>query len=236
MRIMGFDTSARAASVAVAQDGRLVAETYLDIGLTHSETVLPAADALMKTAGLTPADMDVFAVSCGPGSFTGLRIGMAAVKALAMACGKPCVPVSTLEALAWNAAAAAAPVCAAMDARCGQVYAAFFMSDGESVTRLSPDSALAAGDLSERLEKLAEDSGKRVFFVGDGAVLCYNLFGAELCRLAPADLRFGRAGSVCRAALAAVSEGKTVEAGALVPNYLRLPQAEREKLAREGKA
>lgn len=235
MRIIGFETTARAASVAVWQDDRPVAETYLDIGLTHSETVLPAADALLKTAGLTVSDMDVFAVACGPGSFTGLRIGMAAVKAMAYAAGKPCAPVSTLEALAWNAAATDGPVCAVMDARCGQVYTALFVSDGQSIVRTGEDRAVSAETLRFDIEKSAAETGKKVFLVGDGALLCYNLFGDELCRLAPAEIRLGHAAGVCRAALPLLQAGGLVTAGELRPNYLRLPQAEREKLAREGK-
>ena len=125
MRILGFDTSAKAASVALSENGKLISEFYLDSGFTHSETVLPMAKAVLDAARITPADVDLFAVNCGPGSFTGLRIGIAAVKALGMSLNKPCAAVSTLEALAYNMQSTGGIICAAMDARCNQVYTAF---------------------------------------------------------------------------------------------------------------
>ena len=235
MRILAFDTSAKAASVALSEDGKLISEFYLDSGFTHSETVLPMAKAVLDAARITPADIDLFAVNCGPGSFTGLRIGIAAVKALAMSLEKPCAAISTLEALAYNLRACKGVICAAMDARCSQVYTAFFESDGINVTRLCEDRAVSTDVLFEDIKKITEEKGEKVQFVGDGAALCQKKFGEEFVKLAPSQLVLGHASGTCIAAEKLFSEGKTVSASELVPNYLRLAQAEREKLQKEGK-
>ena len=235
MRILGFDTSAKAASVALSEDGKLISEFYLDSGFTHSETVLPMAKAVLDAARITPADVDIFAVNCGPGSFTGLRIGIAAVKALAMSLNKPCAAVSTLEALAYNMQSTGGVICAAMDARCNQVYTAFFESDGINVTRLCEDRAISTDELFEDIKKLVEEKGEKVWVVGDGANLCMKKFGEEFVKIAPPQLVLGHASGTCIAAKRLFEEEKTVSAEALVPNYLRLAQAEREKLQKEGK-
>lgn len=235
MRILAFDTSAKAASVALSQDGKLISEFYLDSGFTHSETVLPMAKAVLDAARITPSDIDLFAVNCGPGSFTGLRIGIAAVKALGMSLDKPCAAVSTLESLAYNMQSSKGIICAAMDARCSQVYTAFFESDGINVTRLCEDRAVSTDLLFEDIKKLFEERGEKVWLVGDGAALCQKKFGEELVKTAPAQLVLGHASGTCVAAEKLYAEGKTVSAAELVPNYLRLAQAEREKLQKEGK-
>lgn len=235
MRILGFDTSAKTASVALFEDGRLAAETYLDTGFTHSETVLPMAKALLESARLKPSDIDVFAVNAGPGSFTGLRIGIAAVKALAMSLNKKCAAVSTLEALALCLNGAEGTLCPVMDARCDQVYTAFFESDGEKPLRKCPDRAVSLEELFEDIKKINAETGKKVWLVGDGAELCQRKFGDEFITLAPKQLRLGRAFGTCLAAEIKIEKGETLSAGEVVPNYLRLAQAEREKLQREGK-
>ena len=235
MRILGFDTSAKAASVALSEDGKLISEFYLDSGFTHSETVLPMAKAVLDAARITPADVDVFAVNCGPGSFTGLRIGIAAVKALGMSLGKPCAAVSTLEALAYNMQSTGGVICAAMDARCNQVYTAFFESDGINVTRICEDRAVSTDELFEDIKKLVEEKKEKVWLVGDGANLCLKKFGEEFVKIAPPQLVLGHASGTGIAAKRLFEEEKTVSAAELVPNYLRLAQAEREKLQKEGK-
>ena len=235
MRILGFDTSAKAASVALSENGKLISEFYLDSGFTHSETVLPMAKAVLDAAKITPADIDLFAVNCGPGSFTGLLIGIAAAKALGMRLQKPCAAVSTLEALAYNMQSSAGIICAAMDARCSQVYTAFFESDGENMTRLCEDRAVSTDVLFEDIKKYVSETGEKVWLVGDGAALCHKKFGEEFVKTAPPQLVFGHASGTCIAAQKLFENGKTVSAGELVPNYLRLAQAEREKLQKEGK-
>ncbi len=235
MRILGFDTSAKAASVALSENGKLISEFYLDSGFTHSETVLPMAKAVLDAARITPADVDLFAVNCGPGSFTGLRIGLAAVKALGMSLEKPCAAVSTLEALAYNMQSAGGVICAAMDARCNQVYTAFFESDGTEIIRLCEDRAVSTDVLFEDIKKLYSEKGEKITLVGDGAALCLKKFGDEFVKIAPPQLVLGHASGTCIAAKRLFEKGETVSAGELVPNYLRLAQAEREKLQKEGK-
>lgn len=235
MRILGFDTSAKAASVALSENGKLISEFYLDSGFTHSETVLPMAKAVLDAARITPSDVDLFAVNCGPGSFTGLRIGIAAVKALGMSLEKPCAAVSTLEALAYNMQSTGGIICAAMDARCNQVYTAFFESDGINIIRLCEDRAVSTDVLFEDIKKLSAEKGERIWLVGDGANLCYKKFGEEFVKTAPPQLLLGHASGTCIAAKRLYENGETVTSAELVPNYLRLAQAEREKLQKEGK-
>ena len=194
------------------------------------------SQGLLDTCGVPAGAVDFFAVTHGPGSFTGLRIAMAAVKGLAMAAEKPCVGVSTLEALARNLAGFAGSAAAVMDARCGQVYAGLFSLEEGEVRRLAEDTALSILELGKLLPGLK----KPVFLVGDGAELCYNKLmetksTGDRLRLAPPHLRYQRAAAVGAAALAAWIRGEALDAGELVPAYLRLPQAERELLARKGK-
>ncbi len=235
MRILGFDTSAKAASVALTENGKLISEFYLDSGFTHSETVLPMAKAVLDAARITPGDVDLFAVNCGPGSFTGLRISISAVKALALSLNKPCAAVSTLEALAYNLQSTKGIICAAMDARCNQVYTAFFESDGETVTRICEDRAITTDVLYEDIKKIYSEKGEKITLVGDGAALCLKKFGEEFVKIAPPQLVLGHASGTCIAANLLFEKEETVTAAELVPNYLRLAQAEREKLQKEGK-
>ncbi|MEF9852640.1 MAG: tRNA (adenosine(37)-N6)-threonylcarbamoyltransferase complex dimerization subunit type 1 TsaB [Hydrogenoanaerobacterium sp.] len=230
MKILGLECSAQAASAAVYEDGRLLCESYVDVKLTHSETLLPMLEAMLKAAALKISDIDCLAVTVGPGSFTGLRIGISAVKGIAFALDIPCIGVSTPEAMAYNLMGQSCTACCVMDARCKQVYAAVFDIEGENVTRILPDEAVAIDVLGENLLKM--NCKKPLVLVGDGAVLCYNSFG-EKCSaaLAPPHLRFQRASGVC--ALAAQCTENAVTADELAPAYLRLPQAERELLKKE---
>ena len=225
MNILAVDTAGKTAGVALLQDDRLLYEVYLDGGMTHSETLMPMIDTCLKMCGLTCADIDLYAVNAGPGSFTGLRIGLAAVKGLAFPHDTPCAAVSTLEALAYSAAVEGTLLCA-LDARRGEVYwAGFFAADG-AVERLCPDESAPAASLRGFVESAREP----VWLLGDGAQLVDEaLNGTGKTRLYPEAYRLGRAGGVCRAALAA---GETVPAAQLIPDYHRLSQAERERAAR----
>ena len=153
MQIFSMDTSSAAASCALLEDDRPIAQFYTDARLTHSQTIMPMAQALLECSHKSVQDIDLFAVSVGPGSFTGLRIGVAAVKGMAQVLQKPCVPVSALEGLAFNLYDRAGILCAALDARCGQVYAACFDADNQ-MARLTDDSALMAEELCEQLSQL----------------------------------------------------------------------------------
>lgn len=230
MKILALESSALACSACLTEDDFLVAESYENSGMTHSVILLPMAEELLGRVGVTLQDVDVIAVAAGPGSFTGLRIGVSAAKGLGWALDKPCAKVSTLEAMAWNVCALGGELCPVMDARRSQVYNALFTSNGQRPIRQTPDRAISLEELSEELK----NRGKEHILVGDGAELCYNtLLGAGLSlRLAPPNLRWQRAWGVARAALEQARAGELIPAGALTPDYHRLSQAERERLAK----
>ena len=171
MNILAVDTAGKTAGVALLQDDRLLYEVYLDAGMTHSETLIPMIDTCLKICGMTCADIDLYGVNAGPGSFTGLRIGLAAVKGLAFPRETLCAPVSTLEALAAAHTGEGTVLCA-LDARRAQVYSAAF--DLATHQRLLEDDARAVADLAQ----FVENCKKPLFFVGDGASLCYNKYGS----------------------------------------------------------
>ena len=229
MLILALESSAKAASAALARDGALLELAFRNDGLTHSRTLLPMAEAVLERAGVTLHDIDAVAVARGPGSFTGIRIGVSTAKGLCWGADKPAIGVSTLEAMAWNAVGAAPPdsiVCCAMDARRSQVYNALFSVNDGAPGRLTPDRAIGLPALAEELKA----TEKTIFVLGDGGELCYNYLIEQAlpALLAPEDVRLQHAWGVCRAA-----EGKTPEsAAALLPAYLRLSQAERERLER----
>lgn len=226
MNLLAVDTAGKTAGVAVFQDGRLLYECCLNAGLTHSETLLPLVDTALRLTGLTPADIDLYGVNAGPGSFTGLRIGLAAVKGLAFARSTPCAPVSTLEALAACHVGEGTVLCA-LDARRAQVYWAAF--DLATHARLTEDAAAAVDSLAE----LVKSCKKPLFFVGDGAALCYNKYGREPGVIeAPAPLRGPRAAGVGLVAARMAADGLAVPPAQLLPRYHRLSQAERERAQR----
>ena len=228
MKILAVESSAKAASCAVLADGELLASAWQAAGLTHSRTLLPMVEGMLKNSELTMEAMDAVAVAAGPGSFTGLRIGIAAVKGLAWAAEKPCIPVSTLEAMAWPLAHLEGSIVCAMDARRQQIYNAVFLADSGALERLREDRALS---LEEAAAGLAGLDGPMTI-VGDGAQMCFEFFTARGidCRLAPVHLRLQSAAGVALAAWRRRTE--TVSAQELMPVYLRLSQAERERLAR----
>lgn len=229
MKILALESSAAAASVAVCEDETLIAQSFQRTGLTHSATLLPMLEDLLKNAALTPADMDLLAVAAGPGSFTGLRIGVSALKGLAWALDKPCAACSTLESMAWQLAHLEdTELCPVMDARRGQVYNARFDLRSGAPVRLAEDRAISLDDLLKEVKK----SPKTQILVGDGAELCYTAFQqADVpVRLAPPHLRFQTAWGVARCALELARRGELTTASALRPDYHRLSQAERERL------
>ena len=226
MNILAVDTAGKTAGVALLQDDRLLYEVYLDAGMTHSETLMPMIDTCLKMCGMTCADIDLYGVNAGPGSFTGLRIGLAAVKGLAFPRETLCAPVSTLEALAAAHTGEGTVLCA-LDARRAQVYSAAF--ELSTHRRLLEDDARAVVDLAE----FVENCKKPLFFVGDGASLCYNKYSSVPGVLqTPPALRGGRAAAVALVAKQLAAAGQAVLPEALLPDYHRLSQAERERAER----
>ena len=230
MLILAFESSARAASVALVEDGRLISQYSQCSGLTHSRTLLPMAEDMLKNAELSLDKVDLFAVAHGPGSFTGIRIGVSTVKGLAWAADKPCVGVSTLEAMAWHGLAAGGLVCPVMDARRSQVYNALFRIENGRPVRLCEDRPIALSQLAEELR----DLNAPAFLIGDGAELAEKYLREQglACTVAPENLRWQSAWGVAMAAM----DKTPGNADALLPVYLRLSQAERERqerLARE---
>ncbi len=233
MLLLAFETSAKAASVALFEGRVLLGEVYQNTGLTHSQTLLVMARDLLAQCGKAAGQITDVAVAGGPGSFTGVRIGVAAAKGFAWGRELPCWGVSTLEAMALHLGACRGYVCPVMDARRNQVYnALFYVNQGELV-RLTPDRAIALSDLAAELKELREP----VFLVGDGSELAMKTLAPELPNLvAPAEhRRHQRSCGVGLAAFAMMDRGERGDAAALAPNYLRLSQAERERLEKQQK-
>ena len=233
MLILAFETSAKAASVALTEGGKLLGEVYQNTGLTHSQTLMVMAEDVLRQCGKTAADVRSVAVAAGPGSFTGVRIGVAAAKGFAWGAEIPCYGISTLEAMAESLGVFEGFVCPCMDARRSQVYNALFLAEGGKLTRIAEDRAIALADLKEELINLQ----KPIFLVGDGANLCYNTLSKDVPNLIlPPEHRIHqRAVGVAILAQRLIGAGVAPSGGELTPNYLRLSQAEREKLERENK-
>lgn len=228
MLILALDSSAAPASAALLEDGKILSEFYINTKQTHSQTLMPMVESVLKLTNKTLDDVTCMAVSAGPGSFTGVRIGVSCVKGLSMTRNIPCAGVSTLRAMAENARQLTGIVCAVMDARCGQVYNALFRAESGKLTRLCDDRALPIAELLDECKTFAE----KIYLVGDGAELCYKTFAAIRAELLQPQLRFQRASGVAMAAQEMIENGQTVTPDALMPIYLRLPQAERELKAK----
>lgn len=229
MKILSIECSATPCSVAISEDGKILASAFTNVKLTHSQTLMPMVESVLKSSLLSIKDIDAFAVSNGPGSFTGVRIGISAIKGLAQARKLPCIGVSTLEAMAYNYSDTDAVICAVMDARCNQVYNAVFENNKGKPVRLCDDRALAIEDLIPEIEKLTEQK-KAIYIVGDGAELFYPAVKhLNSVFLADEHRRFQNAVGVS----AAAQKGEFVTALELQPKYLRLPQAERELKRKE---
>jgi tRNA threonylcarbamoyladenosine biosynthesis protein TsaB len=225
LKILSVETSAVSASTAIFENDIILGEFFNNTCQTHSQTLMPMVKALLDNCKININDIDVFAVSAGPGSFTGVRIGVSAVKGMAMVHSKPCVEVSTLEAIAYNLKGQNCIACAVMDARCSQVYNALFDVTENGIVRITVDRALRIEDLQKELEVYK----KKIILVGDGAKLCYNTMqDMQNVFVAPEHLVFQRASSVAVLGAAYVKDKKMVQASELLPFYLRLPQAERE--------
>lgn len=231
MKLLAFESSAKAASVALLEDGRLLGEYYQNSGQTHSRTVMKMAKDLLDNCDLSPADIDLVAYANGPGSFTGIRIGVSAAKGFCWGRELPCVPVSTLEAMAFNALNLEGFVCCCMDARREQVYNAVFSIREGRVERLREDRAISLEELLTDLQTL----NGPIWLIGDGAELTFRSLSGRLptLRLSAEHLRQQRAAGVALAGWAAAQKGLQTSAAAALPNYLRLSQAERERLAKE---
>ena len=232
MRILALETAAKAVSAAVTEEGKVLASAYQDTGLTHSRTLMPLVELLLRNTDMTAADLDVIAVSAGPGSFTGVRIGVSAAKGLAWAAETPCAAVSTLAALARNVAFLDGLIVCAMDARRQQVYNALFEAKNGRLTRLTEDRAIA---LAELAEELRSDPRPKTVLGDGGRMTCDFLTAAGVpCRLAPAHLVKENAVSVALEAEDIARAGGLVTAQELAPVYLRPPQAERLRREKQG--
>lgn len=227
MLTLAFETSAKAASVALTENGKLLGESYQNTGLTHSQTLMVMAEDLLKQCGKTVSDVTAVAVAEGPGSFTGVRIGVAAAKGFAWGRQIPCYGVSTLEAMAVSLGVYEGHICACMDARRSQVYNALFLVDGGTAERFSEDRAIALADLKTELEHIDGP----IYLVGDGSQLTYKTLSGEISNLIlpPEHRMHQRAVGVAILAERKQAAGEIGDGNALSPNYLRLSQAERER-------
>ena len=226
MKLLAVETSTLTGATAVLAGDAVVAECRLNIAVTHSERLLAAVDHVLGAAGLALADVDALAVAVGPGSFTGLRIGLSTMKGLAFATGKPLVGVPTLDALAWNLPFAIHPVCPVLDAKKGEVYTALYRTGAGHLERLTEYEALAPEQLAERL---ARDVGGPVIFLGDGIGTYADVLRSALggmARVAPPGNRLPSAVTVGELARAALERGHTADPAALVPIYVRRSEAE----------
>ena len=230
MKILALETSAKSVSAAVTENGAVLASAYQNRGLTHSVTLMPLIDGMLRTAGLSLDDIGLIAAANGPGSFTGLRIGVSAAKGLAWAKELPCCGVSTLAAMARTAADFQGLIIGAMDARRQQIYHALFRGENGSVLRVTQDCAISLEELASLLRDMPEEK----LVVGDGAALCagYLSTAGIPCRMADEHHRMQSAVGVALCAEEMAARGETVTAQQLEPMYLRLSQAERERLAR----
>ena len=228
MLILAFETTAKACSAALHDGRALLAESVQNSGLTHSQTLMVMAEDLLKVCGKSAADVTALAVAAGPGSFTGVRIGVSAAKGFAWGAEKPVYGVSTLESMARWLGVWSGYICCCMDARRSQVYNAIFLVENGELTRISEDRAIALSDLKTELAHLDGP----IYLVGDGAALAHKTLSQDIPALIlpPEHRRHQRASGVALAALAAMDRGESADGAALQPNYLRLSQAERERM------
>lgn len=226
--VLAVDTSAKPVSCAIAQDDRILGSFFANNGLTHSQTLMPIIEHLLSITGLTIDQIDAVAVNAGPGSFTGVRIGVSAVKGIAFTNDLPCISVSTLESMAQQVAVLPGTlICGAMDARCQQVYTALFVkNEAGEIERLTSDAAMSLTELQTLLLEL----NKPIILVGDGSELAYKTLKESVSQisLAPPAVRYQNACGTALIAVKKIANDETISAEELLPEYLRLPQAERE--------
>ena len=232
MLIFAVDTCSMSSSAAIADETRTLAQFTVNHKKTHSEKIMPQIEALFKTADILIDDIDVFAAAVGPGSFTGVRIGVATIKGFAQALDKPCVAVSAIEALAYSALPFKGIISPILDARRNQVYNALFESDGRTMKRLYPDRALALSDLLTELKTC----GKDVIFTGDGVPVFSEQIKNEMGDFAyfvPQPFVYNLASNVAEIGLMKYKSGEFTKVDRLVPEYVRLSQAEQENLRKK---
>ena len=227
MVILGIESSAQSSSAAIVKDGKLLSEMFLNVGLTHSVTLMPLIRKAVEGAELAIKDIDAVAVSNGPGSFTGVRIGVSTAKGIAQPENKKCMPVSTLEAIAYPLTDSECIAVSVMDARCKQVYCALFDCKNAQMTRITQDDAISLDSLRDILNTY----DKKKVLIGDGADIAYDYLMndvADLYKASPA-IKYQKASSVALLAEKMINDGmECVSSNDLVPSYLRLSQAERE--------
>lgn len=230
LKILAIDTSSKVSGVAIISEEKILAEFNTNNSLTHSQTIMPMVKAALDCSNIDISEIDVMAACVGPGSFTGLRIGISAIKGMAFLKNLPCVGVSTLKALAYNLIEYNGVVCAIMDARCNQVYTACF----EKGKRITDDQAISI----EQLEQQLSEINSKIILVGDGAKMHYNRLKESIKNLEIADSHnvLNRAASVALAAIDSYNNGEINTLDELLPNYLRLAQAERQRLEKGEKA
>lgn len=226
--ILALDSSAVSASCCIVkaegENVEVVSSGFVNVGLTHSKTLLPLVEDTVKNSALELPRIDYIAITQGPGSFTGVRIGIATVKGIAFANNTPCVGVSTLDAIAKGCSGLKGTVCAVMDARRDQVYNAVF-KNGKTIKRLTEDRAISIEELMQELSSVKGD----IWLAGDGAAVCYaKMKGDARVRIAPPALRYQNAVGAALAAIEKINKDQFVSQEKLLPTYLRLPQAERE--------
>lgn len=226
MLIFGIDTCCMAATAALVGDDTMLAQTVINHKKTHSQKMMPQIEEMFRAAEISPPEVDAFAAAVGPGSFTGVRIGVATAKAMAQAADKPCIAVSTLEALAFASFCADGIASPILDARRGQVYNALFEC-GSAPKRLCADRALTIDELLCELEK----TEKNIYFMGDGVLAHRGIIEERLgsrAHFAPRVTRLNLGGSVAEIGLEKYRRGETVSYGDLIPQYVRLSQAEQD--------
>lgn len=232
MRILALDSTATAASVALVDDDKIIGQFFINTSLTHSQTLVSMVESVLTNTQIELKDIDLFAVNVGPGSFTGVRIGVSAVKGMAMALNKPCVAVSTLDSMAYNLKDIDCTAICVMDARCNQVYNANFTVCGKSINKLCNDRALSIDELTAEISAISD----RVILVGDGAELCFSKIKDKIknIELASEEKRYQNAISTAFIAFDLFNKGLQINANDLMPLYLRLPQAQRELKKKRG--
>lgn len=233
MKILALDSSGLVASAAVVEDDNMLAEYTVNYKKTHSQTLLPMLDEIVKMTEQDLGTLDAIAVAAGPGSFTGLRIGSATAKGLGLALGKPLIHVPTVDALAYNLYGSRARICPLMDARRNQVYTGIYRFDGDDFQILEPQAPVAVTDM---IGKLNQEDGE-VIFLGDGVSVYRDVIEAQMrvpYQFAPAHCNKQRAACVAVLGMKYFREGKTETAAEHTPDYLRPSQAERERARRQG--
>lgn len=227
MKLLAIDSSGMVASVAVLSEDKLIGEYTINNKKTHSQTLLPMIDEMMKMIGMEIDEMDAIAIAAGPGSFTGLRIGSATAKGLAFALNKPIISVPTLEAMAYNLFGTSQLLCPIMDARNKQVFTGMYRYEGDKLVQVMEQTVMAVEDLCSKINEMNVET----IFLGDGVDVYRDMLQEKIStsiRFAPAHLKNQRASAVAMCGFRLYQEGKVDTADSHVPEYLRLSQAERE--------